>query len=288
MATHPVLSGGAGKGGSVELDPAVFEAPVKPHLFHAEVRRQLALRHRGTHSTKNRAAVSGGGVKPWRQKGTGRARQGTIRAPQWAGGGVVFGPVPRSYAHELPKKVRRAALRAALSLRKREDALLVVDELAPSEPKTRRLVELLRGFGLDGKSSVLIATQGADEAVERAARNLPWATVLRVVGLNTYDVLRHDKLLVTRAALDAIHARLNGTPDAASEAEESPEESRKRPRSGRKQRTVASEAGESSGASASARAAGARSERSQKLGAERSSSRRAAAQQKRPKPEKKP
>jgi len=271
MATHPVLSSGAGKGGSVELDPAVFEAPVKPHLFHAEVRRQLALRHRGTHSTKNRAAVSGGGVKPWRQKGTGRARQGTIRAPQWAGGGAVFGPVPRSYSHELPKKVRRAALRAALSLRKREDALLIVDELAPSEPKTRRLVELLRGLGFDGKSSVLIATQGADEAVERAARNLPWVTVLRAVGLNTYDVLRHDKLLVTRAALDVIHERLNGARSAATEAEGSPGESRKRSRSDRAQRThsVASEARNATGVSTQAAEGGAQraaGERSRKTG----------------------
>ena len=110
MATQALVGTSGGKAGSVELDPAVFEAPVKPHLFHAEVRRQLAARRAGTHSTKNRAAVSGGGIKPWKQKGTGRARQGTIRAPQWSGGGVVFGPVPRDYTHALPKKMRRAAL----------------------------------------------------------------------------------------------------------------------------------------------------------------------------------
>lgn len=208
MATHPVIRSGKGKEGSVELDPAVFQAPVKPHLFHAEVRRQLALRHRGTHSTKNRSAVSGGGVKPWRQKGTGRARQGSIRAPQWAGGGVVFGPVPRSYEHALPKKVRRAALCAALSLRVREDALVVVDELTLDELKTKRLLERLDGLGLDGRSSVLIVIDAPDDKIQRAARNLPWASVLPVVGLNTYDVLRHVKLLVTRSALDAIHARL--------------------------------------------------------------------------------
>ena len=115
MATLDVVTTGNQKAGSIDLDPAIFEAPVQPHLFHAEVRRQLAKRRSGTHSTKNRAAVSGGGIKPWKQKGTGRARQGTIRAPQWAGGGVVFGPVPRSYEHALPKKVRRAALRGALS-----------------------------------------------------------------------------------------------------------------------------------------------------------------------------
>ena len=117
MTTLDVVTMENKKAGSVELSPTVFEAAVKPHLFHAEVRRQLARRRRGTHSTKNRAAVSGGGSKPWRQKGTGRARQGTNRAPQWAGGGVVFGPVPRDYEHKLPKKVRRAALRSALSQR---------------------------------------------------------------------------------------------------------------------------------------------------------------------------
>ena len=103
--------------GSVDLSAEVFEAAVKPHLFHAEVRRQLALHHTGTHSSKNRAGVSGGGAKPWRQKGTGRARQGTTRAPQWKGGGSVFGPVPRSYYHGLPKKMRRAAMRGVLSMR---------------------------------------------------------------------------------------------------------------------------------------------------------------------------
>jgi large subunit ribosomal protein L4 len=220
MATQELLSTGgsgkAGKAGSVELDPAVFEAPVRPHLFHAEVRRQLAKRQRGTHATRNRAGVSGGGIKPWRQKGTGRARQGSIRAPQWSGGGVVFGPVPRSHEHELPKKVRRAALRGALSLRHKEGALTAVDALALSEPKTKQVVELLGRLGFDGSASLLIVTAGADPALERAVRNLRWARVLRAEGLNTYDVLRHKRLLVTRDALDAIHARLGAA--AAQEA----------------------------------------------------------------------
>jgi large subunit ribosomal protein L4 len=198
---------GGGKAESVELDPAIFEAPVKPHLFHAEVRRQLAARRAGTHSTKNRAAVSGGGIKPWKQKGTGRARQGTIRAPQWSGGGVVFGPVPRDHSFDLPKKVRRAALCGALSLRQRESAVVVTDALELAG-KTKQAVEALRGLGLDGSESVLVVLEQPNPAVERALRNLPWADVLLVAGLNTYDVLRHQKLLVTRAALDAIHARL--------------------------------------------------------------------------------
>ena len=216
MATQELL-GTAGSTGSVELDPVVFEAPVRAHLFHAEVRRQLARRQRGTHSTKNRAGVSGGGIKPWRQKGTGRARQGSIRAPQWSGGGAVFGPVPRSHAHDLPKKVRRAALRSALSLRRKEGALLAVESLSLAEAKTKQMAQLLGRLGLDGTASVLIVVAGPDPAVERAARNQPWASVLRAEGLNTYDVLRHERLLVTRDALDAIHARL-GERAAAQEA----------------------------------------------------------------------
>ena len=209
MATQALVGKASGAAGSVELDPAIFEAPVKPHLFHAEVRRQLAARRAGTHATKNRAAVSGGGIKPWKQKGTGRARQGTIRAPQWSGGGVVFGPVPRDYTHDLPKKVRRAALCSALSLRQREGALLVTDVLDVADGKTRHAVEVLRGLGLDGEQSVLVVLEQANPGVERALRNLPWASVLLVAGLNTYDILRRKKLLLTRGALDAIHARLS-------------------------------------------------------------------------------
>jgi large subunit ribosomal protein L4 len=208
MATQTLVRAGGGKGGQVELDPAVFEAPVRPHLFHAEVRRQLARRRAGTHSTKNRAAVSGGGIKPWKQKGTGRARQGTIRAPQWAGGGVVFGPVPRDYEHDLPKKVRRAALRGALSLRQKEGALLVAESLELSEPKTKQAAALLAGLGLDGSQSVLVVTDREDPVLERALRNLRWAMVLRAEGLNTYDILRHKRLLLTRGAVDAIVGRL--------------------------------------------------------------------------------
>lgn len=215
MATLDLVKAGGGRAGSVELDPVVFEAAVKPHLFHAEVRRQLAARRAGTHSTKNRAFVSGGGIKPWRQKGTGRARQGSIRAPQWAGGGVVFGPVPRSHEHDLPKKMRRAALRSALSLRLREGALTVIEALALEAPKTRLLLDALRGLGL-GEASVLVVA-AADEKLELAARNLPRVDVLRPEGLNVYSVLQRERLVVTRDALAAIHARLGGErPEASS------------------------------------------------------------------------
>ena len=207
MATLDLVKAGGGRAGSVELDPVVFEAAVKPHLFHAEVRRQLAKRRAGTHSTKNRAFVSGGGIKPWRQKGTGRARQGSIRAPQWAGGGIVFGPVPRSYEHDLPKKMRRAALRSALSLRLREGALTVVEGLALEAPRTRLLLDALRGLGL-AEASVLVVVGDADPSLELAARNLARVDVLRVAGLNVYDVLRHERLVVTQDALGRIHQRL--------------------------------------------------------------------------------
>lgn len=207
MTTLDVVNAENQKSGSVELPAAVFEAPVKPDLFHAEVRRQLASRRSGSHSTRNRSLVSGGGSKPWRQKGTGRARQGTIRAPQWAGGGVVFGPVPRSYEHSLPKKVRRAALRSALSLRREEGAITVVDELELPEIKTKRVTQILSALSLEG-SRVLIVIDEANEKLERSARNLRNVGVLRVAGLNVYDVLRYPRLLITRSALAAIADRL--------------------------------------------------------------------------------
>lgn len=214
MASVDVVAAGGRKAGSVELDPVVWEAPIKTHLFHAEVRRQLAARRAGTHATRNRGLVSGGGSKPWRQKGTGRARQGSIRAPQWSGGGVVFGPVPRSYEHQLPKKVRRAALRAAVSLRQRESALTVVEALELGEFKTRKVVELLEGLGL-GEASVLIVIDAPDRHLEVSARNLPRVGVIRAEGLNVYDVLRHERLLVTRGALAALERRLGSQEDAA-------------------------------------------------------------------------
>lgn len=214
MATLDVVTSENKKAGSVELSPLIFEAAVKPHLFHAEVRRQLARRRAGTHSTKNRAGASGGGAKPWRQKGTGRARQGTIRAAQWAGGGVVFGPVPRSYEHALPKKARRAALRGALSHRLSEGALTVVESLDLEGYSTKRMVEVLGALGLAGER-VLILLHEANPTVERSARNLPGVDVLRADGLNVYDVLRHEKLVMSRSALEAVERRLGDTKESA-------------------------------------------------------------------------
>lgn len=207
MSDHAVVTIENAASGSIQLDPSIFEVRVKPDLLHAEVRRQLARRHAGTHSTKNRHAVSGGGAKPWRQKGTGRARQGTSRAGQWAGGGAVFGPVPRSYVHSLPRKVRAAALRSALSLRIQEGALTILEDFLLEEYKTRRVVEILSSLELAEKS-VLIVIRDADPRVERSVRNLPQVDVIRAIGLNVYDVLRHPKLLATREAVHAISERL--------------------------------------------------------------------------------
>ncbi len=211
MATIEVVNLDNKKAGSLDLSSAVFETQVRPHLLHAEVRRQMAERRAGTHSTKNRALVSGGGAKPYRQKGTGRARQGTIRAPQFAGGGVVFGPVPRGYSHKLPKKMRRAALLSALSQRLKESALTVVDDLQIDGFKTKRMLEILDALGLAG-GSVLVVIDEPNATVEASARNLPGVGVVRSEGLNVYDLLRHQHLLFTKAAIAQLETRLANAP----------------------------------------------------------------------------
>jgi large subunit ribosomal protein L4 len=220
MASVDVMTVENQKAGTLELSPAVFEAKVLPHLFHAEVRRQLAARRGGTHSTKNRAAVSGGGSKPWRQKGTGRARQGTTRAPQWAGGGVVFGPVPRSHEHALPKKVRRAALRAALSLKIREGTLTILDALALDAYSTKRVAGILKELGVT-EGGVLIVIEVASPFVECSARNLPGVSVIRAEGLNVLDVLRHQHLVMTKSAAQAVERRLDEALRSAGKGEPS-------------------------------------------------------------------
>jgi large subunit ribosomal protein L4 len=216
MATIDVVNTENKKAGSLDLSAAVFENEVRPHLYHAEVRRQLSERRSGTHSTKNRALVSGGGAKPYRQKGTGRARQGTTRAPQFAGGGVVFGPVPRGYAHKLPKKVRRAALLSALSQRVQESSMTVIDDLQVEGFRTKRMLEILAALGL-AEGSTLIVIDDANPTVEASARNLPGVSVLRAAGINVYDLLRHQNLLITRSAVEKLQARLVGGPEGETE-----------------------------------------------------------------------
>ncbi len=205
MAKVDVYNLAKEKVGTAELSDAVFGVEVKEHLFHLVVRAQLAARRQGTHATKQRAMVAGGGKKPWRQKGTGRARQGSTRAPHWRGGGSVFGPQPRSHAFQINKKVRRAALKSALSRRTGEAALVVLDQLTLPEAKTRHFRAFMKTFGFQ---SLLVVLPKADDAVALAARNIPGVTVLPVEGLNVYDVLRHKNLVVAQDAIGAIVSRL--------------------------------------------------------------------------------
>lgn len=193
------------KVGEVDLADTIFGAEVKEHLFYAAVRYQMAARRAGTHATKGRTQVSGGGRKPYRQKGTGRARQGTIRAVQFRGGGVVHGPHNRSHAHNLPKKVRAAALRSALSRRTEENAVTVFDAFEMSEIKTKAFADVMNKFEFD---DLLLVLHEKDDKVYRSARNIPGVKVLPVAGLNVYDILDHKNLALTTSAIDAVVARL--------------------------------------------------------------------------------
>ncbi len=209
MVKLPVVSLNRAPAGELSVPSALVAGPLRESLLHALVQSQLATRRAGTASTKTRAFVSGGGKKPWRQKGTGRARAGSSRSPVWVGGAVIFGPQPRDYGYRLPKSARRAALRAALAARHADGHLLVVDTLTLPEAKTKRMHEALEGLGLGG-GDALVVLAAADETVQRAARNLPRVQVLIEGGLNVYDVLRYSHLVVTRAALERLATRLVG------------------------------------------------------------------------------
>ena len=206
MPTVDVYNVNREKVGSLDLSDAVFGAEVKEHLLYAAVRYQRAAARQGTHKAKERAEVRGGGKKPFRQKGTGRARQGTTRAPQWRGGGVVFGPRVRSHAFKLNKKVRKAALCSALSRRCAEDRLVVLDELAFEQPKTKQVSELMKRFEV--ADMLLVAMP--DENVVRSARNLSSVTVLPPEGVNVYDILNRGHIVVTKDAASALAERLGG------------------------------------------------------------------------------
>ena len=193
----------------INLPDDIFGVEVREGLFYDVVRYQLAKRRSGNHAVKSRSQVSGGGKKPFRQKGTGRARQGTTRAVHWRGGGVVHGPRVRSHAHKLNKKTRRAALKAALSRRCEEGSLKIFDAFQMEAPKTKEFLTVLSGFGV--QDSVLLIT-GADntknDAVYLSARNLENVKVLPVDGLNVYDILRHQNLVLTKGAVTAVSERL--------------------------------------------------------------------------------
>lgn len=191
--------------GQRELKEEVFAVAVKPHLLHEVVLYQLAKRRAGTAKTKGRSEVSGGGKKPWRQKGTGRARAGTSRSPIWRGGGTVHGPQPRQYLQRVPKKVRRLALKMALSQKLSDQQMTVLDELRLERIKTKDFASILNRFELD---KTLVVLGQRDETVEKSARNLANVKVLRSEGLNVYDLLNYPCVLLTQETIGAIEEYL--------------------------------------------------------------------------------
>jgi large subunit ribosomal protein L4 len=193
---------GGSQVGEVELKDSVFGIEPNEHvLFEAIIMQRASLRQ-GTHKVKNRSEVSGGGRKPWRQKGTGRARQGSIRSPQWRGGGTVFGPVPRSYSYKLPKKVRRLAIKSALSSKVLGENILVLESLSFDAPKTKEFAAVLKNLSVGKKA--LVVTDGSNPNVALSARNIPGVTVVEANGINVLDVVSHDKIIVTKAAVEKI------------------------------------------------------------------------------------
>ena len=202
--------------GEVELSDAVFAAPINTSVMHQALVRQLSNARLGTHDTKVRSEVSGGGKKPWRQKGTGRARQGSTRAPNWVGGGTVFGPTPRKYTKAMPKKMQRLALRSALSSKAASGQLVVVDKVAIDEPKTKTAAKMLAALGVN-EQSVLLVMAEKNIPVWKSVHNLPQVKSLQSGYLNIRDLLAHDMLLLTKDAVEAIEAGL--AVPAAEEAE---------------------------------------------------------------------
>ena len=202
MANVSVYNTDGKEVGTIELNDAVFGAELNEHLVHMAVVAQLANKRQGTQKAKTRSEVSGGGRKPWRQKGTGRARSGSTRSPLWVGGGTVFGPQPRSYAFRMPKKQRRLAIKCALSDKVASGDFIVLDDLQFDAPKTKSVVKMLGDFGVDAKS--LIITLDENENVELSSRNIPGVKAINTMGLNVYDILNHTKLFITKAAIEKI------------------------------------------------------------------------------------
>ena len=202
MATIEMKDASGKKVKDAELSAAVFEIEPNVHVMHEVVRSQRAARRQGTHDTLTRGQVRGGGKKPWRQKGTGRARQGTIRAPQWAGGGTVFGPHPRSYAFKVPAKVVKLAMRSALSAKLADGEIVVVDQLSFEKPSTKQAAEVLKNLGLEGRVTIIIPDDEVNTFL--SFRNLSKVRVIGVSELNTLDFIDNKALVLTDAALTRI------------------------------------------------------------------------------------
>lgn len=188
--------------GEIELSEAVFGIEPNESVVHEAVVMQLASLRRGTHSVKTRGEVRGGGRKPWKQKGTGRARAGTITSPLWRKGGIVFGPKPRDYSYHLPRKKARLAVKSVLSAKVRDGEIIVLDQLDFTEPKTKQMVEVLQNLQVDQKT--LVVTMNQDENVQKSARNIPGVKPLGADGINVYDLVNYDKLLITKDAVARI------------------------------------------------------------------------------------
>ena len=202
MATVNVVDQTGATTGELELPEAIFGGRVHTTVMHQALIRQLANARQGTHDTKTRTEVRGGGKKPWRQKGTGRARQGSIRSPQWAGGGIVFGPTPRSYRQEMPRKQRRLALRSALAAKAQDGQIAVLGGFEAEAPRTRAVVELLRA--IEAGARVLMVLGSHNDVLERSARNLPEVKVILAANLSVRDLLTADTVLMTRDAIDHV------------------------------------------------------------------------------------
>ena len=190
------------KVGDLELNESIFGVEINEALLHQAVVMQLASQRLGTHATKTRGLVRGGGRKPWKQKGTGRARSGSTRSPIWVGGGTVFGPAPRSYAFRMPRKQRRLAIMCALSDKVQSGDFVVLDSIDFAAPKTKEMVKMLNDFSVDSKA--LIITAGEAENVEKSSRNIPGVKAINTNGLNVYDILNHNKLFITKEAITRI------------------------------------------------------------------------------------
>jgi large subunit ribosomal protein L4 len=206
MAKFDVYDLDKKKVGELDLADAVFAGEVNEHLFYEVVKAKLASDRSGTHAVKNRSLVSGGGKKPWKQKGTGRARQGSTRASQWVGGGKAMGPKPRDYAYDVPRKVRKAALRSALALRGQGSQILIVEKWEPSAPKSSAAAKVLAKLGV---KKALVVDAAANEALSKSVRNLAGHDFLAVEGLNVYDILKHDTLVLTAASAKKLEEALS-------------------------------------------------------------------------------
>ncbi|HPD01543.1 MAG TPA: 50S ribosomal protein L4 [Acetivibrio sp.] len=188
--------------GDIELSENIFSVDVNENAIHQVVVNQLANKRQGTQSTKTKSEVRGGGIKPWRQKGTGRARQGSIRSAQWIKGGIVLGPKPRSYSYTLPKKLRRLALKSALSSKVNENEILVLDSLNFDKIKTRQMVDVLKNLNVNETAVIVIADK--NESVQMSARNIPGVKTLLVNTMNVYDIVKHEKFIITRDAVSKV------------------------------------------------------------------------------------